>query len=76
MDGYGLHFQLMDSPLCQSARLFRLAVTAGWQAGKWSAQRAGRSEWTAEDKAAAINGALAFLELNGSSGDCQGECPA
>lgn len=69
MDGYASGFQQVASPFGQSCRLLQLAVTAGWLAGNWSAERAHRSCWIAADRSAAVNAALAFLELNGSGKD-------
>lgn len=54
------------SQFCRSPRLLRLAVIAGWVAGKSSVERAHRSRWSAEDMDAAMAAALAFLELNQS----------
>lgn len=65
MDITPLPFQA-GSQFNSSPRLFRLAVTAGWLAGRGSAERARRSRWIAEDMDAAMAAARAFLELNQS----------
>lgn len=56
--------QQMASTFSKSPRLLQIAVTAGWLAGKSSAERAHRWSWSSEDKNAAIAAVLAFLELN------------
>lgn len=57
-----------DTPrLRQLSTLLRLAATAGWNAGKCSAERGLRSSWNAADWDAAADAILAFLELNASA---------